>query len=238
MFNFTLPNLNDLGALGQEQDTKKIKAYLFQLTDQLRYVLNNLDTENFTQQAADQISSASEKAEQVGTAVNGLEDEIKLKADKVTVATKGEVEEVSGALNNLVEKVSTYETETEAYKEEVASYINQDAEKLVVKFTERGQNEDGTISYGPFEAQIVMSKSGIEISTSDNPVKVILGPSGGLRFKYNDIELAKLDESVMEITRANISRQLIIGGDVGGLYDVEAGTTYGLRITKRQGGIT
>lgn len=236
MFNFTLPNLNDLGALGQEQDTKKIKAYLFQLTDQLRYVLNNLDTENFTQQASDQISSASEKAEQAGTAVNGLVDEIKLKADKVTV------EEVSSGIEALSKQVTTYETETEAYKEEVASYINQDEDKLVIKFTERGKNEDGTISYGPFEAQIVMSKIGIEISTSDNsvdnPVKVILGPSGGLQFKYKDIVLAKLDESVMEITRANISRQLIIGGDVGGLYDVEAGTTYGLRITKRQGGIT
>lgn len=45
MFTFSLPNINEIGAT---TESKKIKSYLFQLTEQLRYVLNNIETENFS----------------------------------------------------------------------------------------------------------------------------------------------------------------------------------------------
>lgn len=52
MFSFSLPSLNT------EQDYGKVKSYLYQLTEQLRYVLNNIDTENLSSELREQYEGA------------------------------------------------------------------------------------------------------------------------------------------------------------------------------------
>ena len=48
MINFSLPNISDIENLSSQKDTRKVKSYLTQLTEQLRYILNNIETENFS----------------------------------------------------------------------------------------------------------------------------------------------------------------------------------------------
>lgn len=49
MINFSLPNISDIENLSSQKDTRKVKSYLTQLTEQLRYMLNNIDTDNLSE---------------------------------------------------------------------------------------------------------------------------------------------------------------------------------------------
>ena len=53
MINFTLPKIDE----GSDKQTlKQIKNYLFQLTEQMRYYLNNIDSDNFTEEYYEKMS--------------------------------------------------------------------------------------------------------------------------------------------------------------------------------------
>lgn len=52
-----LPNITD-DSLRNEKSLKEIKDYLYQLTEQLRYVLNNLDEENFSESFKEEIGNS------------------------------------------------------------------------------------------------------------------------------------------------------------------------------------
>ena len=60
-FSFQLPALSALSNLSQEMQLRKIRGYLYQLTEQLRYTLGNLDTENLTPAAAKKLDGAANK---------------------------------------------------------------------------------------------------------------------------------------------------------------------------------
>lgn len=54
---FNLPTITNAD-LSDEQERRKILEYLFQLTEQLRFVLNNLDEDNFSPQFLDEIQDS------------------------------------------------------------------------------------------------------------------------------------------------------------------------------------
>ena len=47
LVNFSLPSFDD-GSLDSKKELKRIKEYLYQLTEQLKFTLMNLDDENLS----------------------------------------------------------------------------------------------------------------------------------------------------------------------------------------------
>ena len=54
---FTLPEIKD-SDLNDEKQRRQILEYLYQLTEQLRFTLSNLDEENFSDSVSDNIQGA------------------------------------------------------------------------------------------------------------------------------------------------------------------------------------
>lgn len=92
MPNFNLPNMTDAD-LDSDKSKKQIKNYLYQLTEQLRYVLNNLDSDNLSEGLSEQIS---------GIAALQLEAD-KSKSELATAITNA-TELLTAALNGYVIK--------------------------------------------------------------------------------------------------------------------------------------
>lgn len=68
--NFNLPDIAG-SDLDSKQERKKILEYLYQLTEQLRFTLNNLDEENLSPDLADKVNSSERAA---ATATKELKD--------------------------------------------------------------------------------------------------------------------------------------------------------------------
>lgn len=91
LINFTLPELN--GEV-TDKEMKQIKNYLFQLTEQMKFYLNNIDTDNFTDDYKKQLQQmiSDETANMDMSKVNSLinrykkffEDEINASAELIT----------------------------------------------------------------------------------------------------------------------------------------------------------
>lgn len=72
-FSLKLPQMDELEALDEKQSIKKIHSYLYQLNEQLRYMMCNLDSDNLADGAVD------EKA--LGIDIRNLIKNIKLEQD-------------------------------------------------------------------------------------------------------------------------------------------------------------
>lgn len=91
LINFTLPELN--GEV-TDKEIKQIKNYLYQLTEQMKFYLNNIDTDNFTDDYKKQLQQmiSNETANMDMSKVNSLinrykkffEDEINASAELIT----------------------------------------------------------------------------------------------------------------------------------------------------------
>lgn len=70
MIDFKLPNFND-NQLDDAKERKQIKEYLVLLAKQLKYILNNIDTENLAAGLSQSISDNSKAVQQMSS---GLQD--------------------------------------------------------------------------------------------------------------------------------------------------------------------
>lgn len=67
LINFTLPSINE----GMDDKTlKQIKNYLYQLSEQMKFYLNNIDSDNFTQAYQEKLNSMANSATSNTTAIN------------------------------------------------------------------------------------------------------------------------------------------------------------------------
>ena len=80
--NLNLPQFG-AGNGNAEYERRQIRSYLFQLTEQLQYALNNLDIENFSEQGKAEVGQSSGAAakitqltEEQASSFNKLRDEI------------------------------------------------------------------------------------------------------------------------------------------------------------------
>lgn len=87
---FTLPEIKDSN-LNDEKERRKILEYLYQLTEQLRFTLSNLDEENFSDSVSDNIQGAYTAASSASKEVkdmSGNVSRIKQFADTLTLAVE------------------------------------------------------------------------------------------------------------------------------------------------------
>lgn len=67
LINFSLPNIDEST---DEKTMKQIKNYLYQLTEQMKFYLNNIDSDNFTQAYADKMNAMASSSTTNTTAIN------------------------------------------------------------------------------------------------------------------------------------------------------------------------
>ena len=87
---FTLPEIKD-SDLNDEKQRRQILEYLYQLTEQLRFTLSNLDEENFSDSVSDNIQGAYTAASSASKEVkdmSGNVSRIKQFADTLTLAVE------------------------------------------------------------------------------------------------------------------------------------------------------
>lgn len=123
-FKFQLPSLNDT------MSNQQLRSYLTQMTEQLEYVLNNLETSNFTEDTKDQVITKPEKQTQqnLDEAVSILKDMIIKNAEII----ESHMDEISQELHGDYTALSS---EFGEYKQESTAQITANAENITAQYT-------------------------------------------------------------------------------------------------------
>lgn len=132
-----LPDLQTGGTLEEiYQNQKTIKNWLFQLNEQLRYNLYNMETENFTQETVDQLTSVSDdvkaqlqvmdgKITAAVTAADGRFAQLEIDIDGITAS----VGDMQGNIS-VLQQTATSLTSRVSDAEDNISSVEQTAEKI------------------------------------------------------------------------------------------------------------
>ena len=126
-FDLALPKFG-AGDLDDEKQRRKIMNYLVKLDEQLRFVLNNLDTENFTETFQQVIVSGGGGGNgESSESLKALEEEINRLSTKVTqtaneIALKASAEE----LNELGDLVKSLNAEFKVLADEISLKVSRE----------------------------------------------------------------------------------------------------------------
>lgn len=101
LLGFNLPRMSDSNR-GENKEITEIKDYLYQLTDQLRYVLQNIDEDNFNDGFSDVLS------EEMRQSLNATDSQV-----------RGIASSVSNLANNIAEVENTLSDEIDALSDEI-----------------------------------------------------------------------------------------------------------------------
>ena len=153
-FDLALPKFG-AGDLDDDKQRRKIMNYLYKLDEQLRFVLNNLDTENFTETFQQIVIGGTGSGESGST--KALEEELKRLSTQVIqtanqIALKASAEE----LNELGGVVASHSTEMVQTAEKIESTAT-----AVTELEGRVQKNESSIEQTP--EQIKMAVSGLQI---------------------------------------------------------------------------
>lgn len=193
-FDLALPKFG-AGDLDDEKQRRKIMNYLVKLDEQLRFVLNNLDTENFTETFQQVIISSGGGSGESSESLKALEEEINRLSTKVTqtaneIALKASAEELN-ELGDLMRslnaefKVLAGEISTKVSREEYnalkgtvdshSTSIKQTADQIVLKADKTAVDAlSGTVSKhsAQFEVTAEQISSTVErVDTLDGVVQ-------------------------------------------------------------------
>lgn len=119
-FDLALPRITD-GDLNDEKQRRRIMSYLYKLDEQLRFVLNNLDADNFTESFQAEIAQGgggSQSIKQLETGLSRLNTQIVQTAE--AIKAKAEAED----LNELGDTVSSQSAELEIIAGQIQSIVN------------------------------------------------------------------------------------------------------------------
>lgn len=123
-FKFQLPPIT------AESGIDKLRSYLMQMTDQLEYALNNIETSNFTLEAQQQITKKPEQytEQSVDEAVSLLKDLIVKNAEVI----ESHMDEISQELHGEYTALSSDFGE---YKEESTAKITANAQNITQQYS-------------------------------------------------------------------------------------------------------
>lgn len=182
---------------------KRLRACLYRLTEQLKYVLSNLDEGNFTSTVSSAIGgAAAAKAD-----VSGLKKAI----IKTATLIKSTEEKLSSTMKNEYVAVSDIGTYTE---DAVASYevdgrgIDQYF-SLVTSVADEVDRLSGYIKTGVLDGDEIGVEIG-DISCGDAPFKVRL-TGNRLSFWSGGVEVAYMSDSALYVTKALVTGKFTLG---------------------------
>lgn len=132
---FDLPSMSDQNKTPEEA-IKDIKSYLFQLTEQLSYALNNLDEDNFTLQMKDEASAAKDDLMQllqqgVSSKVNEEEyQQIVNNSEELKRELRAIINMEVDSIVSLAQETYTAKTDTQELKNVLQTKVDQTSSAL------------------------------------------------------------------------------------------------------------
>ncbi len=226
-------------------DSKKMQSYLYQLTEQLRYVLSNLDSENMSSSYNSGVSSTvaqiSDLSESESAHFEELKAEIVSTATRIVHDTESSITLANDALKTEIEESYTAENESlQATLEQlIASEISQTSRSLEVSLTQISniaeQTAEALATYSTeTETWFRFTEDGLELGKCENGETVpytLRIDNECLSFLHYGQQVAYLQYNRLYISAAEVSDRLSIGGSAGeGYYDfITTATGLGIK---------
>ncbi len=231
--NLTLPNITD-AALQDARQVRQLKSYLFQLNDQLRYVLANLDEGNLSGAAREQFDGLSRRSKEALSATQEMQETTHREFMKVydeLVDTAGDItREFSVALSETINTIEGRVSEQYMAKGERAelealleSYVVQTSQDITMNFNELRNyttEVDGQLQElnDELRTYIRFDADGIELGKLGSAFLSRLS-SSRLSFLQDQVEVAYVSNNKLYITDTEVNNKLTIGNGANGYFD-------------------
>ncbi len=242
--SITLPT--DLNMQGlSASDGRQLKNYLYQLTEQLRYVLANLDSDNMSSAYNQAVSSNGVKLTQLTDQqkkdIDSLRQALVQKADQIAHDYQSAIEQSASQLESRVEE--QYAAQSESLKASmeslVSNQVSQTSRELQIRLAEVTQLTEQTDTAletirKATETWFRFTQKGLEIGAGENgqasPYALRID-NEKLAFLRYGAEVASLQYDRLYITAAEVTDRISIGGSAGeGYYDfITTATGLGIK---------
>jgi len=244
LFSLQLPSQEALANASTDVQMRKIRGYLYQLTEQLRYVLNNLDTENFVTVTAQKIAQAADKddmQEGIDTALTKSEADFQKSlaaiieaADAVTANYSSDLQVLNDSIRSDVAANYALADDLVQTNLELTSRVTQNASDVTAVFSRVMQLEDsvGSFSNETFSTYIRFDAGGIELGRSDSDFRCRL-TNERLSFLQGANQIAYVSNHRLHISDAVIGGTLSIGSETAGYYDWQREANGSLSLVSR-----
>ena len=203
-----------------------MRRWLVQLTDQLRFVLGNLDESNLsepylrqvtgvTAAAGEALALAREVDQTTEATFRAERQRLMATAEEIARNTETLVATTAEAITSTVASHYTARTDTAALEETLRSLIVQTASDVTYKFT-TAQHYTAEVAQAlaDYEAKIAttirLSEDGLTLGQSDSPFTARLDHTH-LAFLQDGVEVASISNNALKITHAHITDRLTLG---------------------------
>ena len=219
----------DTGQLSGK-DGKKIKSYLFQIQEMLRYALNDIDEDNLSEELRSKIESGglsseiSQALDAITLRVTGLDDaqaELKLTAEGLT----SQVEAQGGRISTLEQTATSITARVETAEGDITTL-----EQTATSLTGRIESAEGDIN------TLTATATGLEgrIESAEGSITTLTATADGLSTRVESAEgnITSLTQTAEGIgTRIDTAE-----GDISRLQQTASGLTS--RIETAEGDVT
>ena len=219
----------DTGQLSGK-DGKKIKSYLFQIQEMLRYALNDIDEDNLSEELRSKIESGglsseiSQALDAITLRVTGLDDaqaELKLTAEGLT----SQVEAQGGRISTLEQTATSITARVETAEGDITTL-----EQTATSLTGRIESAEGDIN------TLTATATGLEgrIESAEGSITALTATADGLSTRVESAE-----GNITSLTQTADSLKTRVESAEGDITTLTA-TAEGLktRVTDAEGNIT
>ena len=219
----------DTGQLSGK-DGKKIKSYLFQIQEMLRYALNDIDEDNLSEELRSKIESGglsseiSQALDAITLRVTGLDDaqaELKLTAEGLT----SQVEAQGGRISTLEQTATSITARVETAEGDITTL-----EQTATSLTGRIESAEGDIN------TLTATATGLEgrIESAEGSITTLTATANGLSTRVESAE-----GNITTLTQTADSLKTRVESAEGDITTLTA-TAEGLktRVTDAEGNIT
>ena len=219
----------DTGQLSGK-DGKKIKSYLFQIQEMLRYALNDIDEDNLSEELRSKIESGglsseiSQALDAITLRVTGLDDaqaELKLTAEGLT----SQVEAQGGRISTLEQTATSITARVETAEGDITTL-----EQTATSLTGRIESAEGDIN------TLTATATGLEgrIESAEGSITTLTATADGLSTRVESAE--GNITSLTQTAEGFGSRIETAEGDISSLQQTASGLTS--RIETAEGDVT
>ena len=219
----------DTGQLSGK-DGKKIKSYLFQIQEMLRYALNDIDEDNLSEELRSKIESGglsseiSQALDAITLRVTGLDDaqaELKLTAEGLT----SQVEAQGGRISTLEQTATSITARVETAEGDITTL-----EQTATSLTGRIESAEGDIN------TLTATATGLEgrIESDEGSITTLTATADGLSTR---VESAEGNITSLTQTAEGLGTRIETAeGDISSLQQTASGLTS--RIETAEGDVT
>lgn len=212
VINCNVPSFNNLT---QEQKLKKMEQYLYELNDELRVILNNLELDNFTVETQDAINLSSDTKEliekDITSSVEKLKQSILKTADEITQQLETTTTTLQGSITAVSNQLGQYTDDY--FKTKVENALSTtETYQTITEINGQLQTSAAYIKTGNISDEIgTGTHYGIVIGDLGNSGLKVAIESGKMSFYENGKEIAYITGEELVISKVKIQDYIYFG---------------------------